>query len=96
MADDPAPVIRISEPHPGDAEVSQAVMDAVLPLLPPLVDAVGQLAVLDGLASVYVSLAVYWLGEAVARDALRRYGEAIPRIAAVQRARAGKAGGGRA
>lgn len=91
-----APVFRLGKrKYPGDAEASQRVMDAIVALLPPLVEEVGPAAVLDGLASIYASLAVGWLGEAQARDALGSYLKALPRIAASQRARRGETGSGR-
>lgn len=95
MAD--APVFRLGNRKvTGDAEASQRVMDAIIPLLEPFIEEVGRAAILDGLASLYVSLAVGWLGEARAADALSRYREALPRIAASQRAMRGEGGYGRA
>lgn len=94
MAD--APVIRLGTHRvTGDAEASQRVIDAITALLPPLVEEAGPASVLDGLASVYACLAVAWLGEAQAQDALRRYLRAIPRFAALQRAQRGETGSGR-
>jgi glutathione S-transferase len=90
---DRAPVIRLSEPYPGDAEASQAVIDALEPILQRLLERLGPHAILDGIGSIYVSLAIGWLGEAQALDAARRYMKAIPRIAAAQRARRGAPGG---
>lgn len=82
------PTLRIARKQaPGDAEACDAVTEALAPVLQAMLDRYGHAAVLDGLGSSYASLAVAWLGERQATDALAALRAALPRIAAAQRAR---------
>jgi hypothetical protein len=82
------PVIRITEDTlPGAAEACDAVTEALVATLLPLLPQHGIAAILDGLMSSYVSLAIHYLGVAQTQDALHRTRENVPRMAAAIRGR---------
>lgn len=78
-----SPTIRIARRLlPGDAEKCEAVVDALRKPCGELRARHGNVALLDGLLSLYVSLALRAYGIVGTEDALRQVAKNLPRFAA--------------
>jgi hypothetical protein len=84
------PALRIAlgggEISAASVENSDAVMKALRAPLNALLPAYGRAAILDALLSMYVSLAIQWIGAEHAGEALRVSRKNLPRAAAIMRA----------
>ena len=88
------PTVRIATRIlPGDAERSDAVIEALREPCGRLRANYGNTALLDGLLSLYASLAIQSLGVANTEAALKKMAKNLPRLAAtLAAAKAGPAG----
>ena len=87
------PVLQIAETkRPGDAERCDLAGKAIYAACNEL-RALGGTAVLDGLLSVYVSLAIQWIGGDATENALRKAQRNVSRTAAAIRAARENSGG---
>jgi hypothetical protein len=93
LTDEKWPVLQIAETKkPGDPERCEAAGRAIYAVCDQMRE-LGPVAILDGLISVYCSLAIQWIGVAQADNALRKTRKNLPRTAAAIRAAKEKSGG---